>query len=110
MKFSTPTASGSHFKLARMAQKDNKSSTAEKSTSWKTLQLLSFAFFGALVAASLSLRHQHNQVTSTGIPTQDTIQMILGSSKVKILSLDPFIAHITDFVSKKEREHLIDLG
>jgi hypothetical protein len=119
MKFQTRKTSNSYFTLAKMAQKANDAQTPSKdtktvlthqSTSWSALQLLVFTIFGALAATFLSSYHNHYPENSTVLSPSPSPQMTLSSSNVKILSLDPFIAHITDFVSKSEREHLIDLG
>ena len=90
----------------------NKDATPENSTkkplvkelvSWSLVQVLIFTLFGALAATFVSsyLAAQTNQTTNA-----DAFDF----SKVKIISFDPLIVHITDFVSKAEREHLLKLG
>jgi hypothetical protein len=119
MKFLTRKTSNSHFTLARMAQiasdaqnraKDTNMKLVQQSTSWSALQLVVFTIFGALAATYLSSYHNNPSEGTTAVTTSPPPQTTLSSSNVKILSLDPFIVHITDFVSKSEREHLINLG
>lgn len=108
MKFSISSklASDDHsrFKLARMARKGNEAAekqTVDRIDSWNIMHILSFAFLGALTAAYLWART--STVTGNCPATPPKPQ-------VKILSLDPFIAHITDFISESERKYLLDLG
>lgn len=119
MKFLTRRTSNSHFTLTRMAQtdsdeqkmsRDTKTKSAQHSTSWSALQLLVFTLFGALAATTLSSYHSNHSESVKAEFASPSPPMTLSSSNVKILSLDPFIAHITDFVSRSEREHLINLG
>jgi hypothetical protein len=119
LKFLTRKAFNNHFTLAKMAQtasdaqntpKDPRIKLAQQSTSWSAIQLLVFTVFGVLAATILSSYHSNPSESTTVVSTSPPPLMTLSSSNVKILSLDPFIAHITDFVSKSERTHLINLG
>lgn len=110
MKFSTRKAFSSHFRLARMAQKDNQTGTAQKPTPWSALQFLVATILTAFAATLFLSYWGHNAPPSTDLSMVDSTREITTFPKVKILSLDPFIAHITDFVSKSEIEHLMNLG
>ncbi|KAH3919015.1 hypothetical protein HBH56_027710 [Parastagonospora nodorum] len=92
-----------------MASKDatrenlTKQPLAKKTASWSLAQVLIFTVFGALAATLLSSYLPTQAAPSTNADAFDV-------SKVKIISFDPLIVHITDFVSKDEREHLLKLG
>ncbi|KAH4175814.1 hypothetical protein HBI62_094720 [Parastagonospora nodorum] len=92
-----------------MASKDatrenlTKQPLAKKTASWSLAQVLIFTVFGALAATLLSSYLPTQAALSTNADAFDV-------SKVKIISFDPLIVHITDFVSRDEREHLLKLG
>jgi prolyl 4-hydroxylase len=108
MKFTIPHPSNYVFKLARMAKEGNRTTAAPKEMgSWGILQLLGFTLFGAMVATFISSQSplpQPAQQQSLIAPNP------ISASNVKILSFEPLIAHITDFVSASERAHLLKLG
>lgn len=54
-------------------------------------------------------RNELNQIDHT-MPVAFATEKKMPSSKVKILSYDPFIAHISDFIAPSERAHLKKLG
>ncbi|KAH7377314.1 hypothetical protein BKA66DRAFT_443347 [Pyrenochaeta sp. MPI-SDFR-AT-0127] len=74
-------------------------------SAWISWHILPLAALGVLITAYLWSRSSGatSAVTATCLATPP-------NSQVKILSLDPFIAHITDFVSESERKYLIDIG
>jgi hypothetical protein len=91
-----------------MAKEGNRTTAAPKEMgSWGVLQLLSFTLFGAMVATFISSRYSLPQ------PAKQQASIApnpISASNVKILSFEPFIAHITDFVSASERAYLLKLG
>lgn len=76
------------------------------------MRLLAFTLFGALTATFLSSRYSpiSPNVSQHAIMSNPPAPNTIDISKVKILSFDPFIAHITDFVSAPERAHLLAIG
>ncbi|KAL5118539.1 hypothetical protein ACEQ8H_003554 [Pleosporales sp. CAS-2024a] len=82
---------------ANSASKSTTSSAKELRT-WGLAQLLVFALIGALAATFLS--------TSSLFQNSSAIPL----DKIKILSFDPLVLHITDFVSASERAHLLKIG
>lgn len=95
-----------------MAKTGNDSATQlKKATSWTTLHLTLFTLLGALTATLLtpytaSIPGYLHAPYAAGNSALDTP----ANPKVRIISFDPFIAHISDFVSKDEREYLLKLG
>jgi prolyl 4-hydroxylase len=113
MKFTTPNATAHHFRLARMAKEGNKPRIVTKEIAlWSSLRLLAFTLFGALTATFLSFRYSpiSPNVSQYAVVSNPPAPNTIDISKVKILSFDPFIAHITDFVSAPERAHLLAIG
>jgi hypothetical protein len=92
--------------------------------SWSILQMVAFTLIGAISATvlsnygPLSKATPGTKVIEIGVPVEAGNAVEAGhvspvteaSPKVKILSFDPFIAHIEDFISPSEREHLMKLG
>ncbi|KAF1912666.1 hypothetical protein BDU57DRAFT_458518 [Ampelomyces quisqualis] len=90
-----------------MAKETNKPAAvagAKEMETWNMMQMLAFTIFGALIATLVSARYS-NPVAGPHAPVH-----ALEASNVKILSFDPFIAHISNFVSEAERKHLLELG
>ncbi|KAJ4368417.1 hypothetical protein N0V83_006774 [Neocucurbitaria cava] len=95
-----------------MAKTDNNSATQlKKATSWTTLHLTLFTLLGALTAIVLTpyALSSPGHPAASYAPGNSTLDT-LANPKIKIISFDPFIAHISDFVSKDEREYLLKLG
>lgn len=85
---------------------------------WSRGHLLFFTITSILTATFISSSYlnrspvrvlETGEGQSTGL-TSDVRPALVTASKVKILSFDPFIAHITDFISESEREYLINIG
>lgn len=70
---------------------------------WHLLELIAFTLIGAFLASHY---YRSDVVTTTGSAGAESMDM----SKVKILSFDPFVAHITDFISQEEITQLLDIG
>lgn len=85
---------------------------------WSRGHLLVFTVLSVLTATFISssyLNRSPVRVLGTGERqlgglTHDVHPAMVTASNVKILSFDPFIAHITDFISASEREYLTGLG
>jgi hypothetical protein len=86
--------------------------------SWSISQMIAFTLIGALSGTVLSNYGPSSKTApKTGIveievPVEagNVSPVAEPTPKVKILSFDPFIAHIADFISPSEREYLIKLG
>jgi hypothetical protein len=100
---------------------DAKKPTAPKprdAVSWSSLQMVAFTLIGALSATvlsnygPLSTSNPQTEIVEIGVPVEagNVSPVTEAAPKIKILSFDPFIAHIADFISPSEREHLLKLG
>lgn len=69
----------------------------------KIAQLLPMLGLSALIVAYLWARTSES-------PTYSTCPAALPNPSVKILSIDPLIIHITEFVSPSERAYLMEIG
>jgi hypothetical protein len=89
--------------------------------SWGILQMVAFTLIGALSATvlsnygPLSKATPKTEIVEIGVPVEPVEPGIVSpvteaSPKVKVLSFDPFIAHIADFISPSERKYLMKLG
>jgi hypothetical protein len=86
--------------------------------SWGIPQMIAFTLIGALSATvlssygPLSKTAPKTEIVEIGVPVEaGSISPVAEPTpKVKILSFDPFIAHIADFISPSERDYLIKLG
>jgi hypothetical protein len=99
---------------------DAKSPVVAKSkdaASWSLPQMIAFTLIGALSATvlsnygPLSKTAPKTEIVVSGVPVEagNVSPVAEPTFKVKILSFDPFIAHIADFISPSEREHLMKL-
>jgi hypothetical protein len=108
-----------------MSKEDSTKPVAAKAKemgTWSMMQLLVFTIFGAMLATfATSIFPPSPTATPLTVPDvpkfetpltphRDYFPPILDISKVKILSFDPLIMHITDFVSEPERKHLLEIG
>jgi hypothetical protein len=118
MKFTTPRALAPRFKLARMAEEVNEPFVAvEETRSWTLKQFIIFTILGALTATLISFRYSiitptflQNTVPSEAPITTNPDTPSLSAFNIRILSFDPFIAHISNFIYPSEITHLLDLG
>lgn len=140
MKFTTPPVSDrNRFKLGRMAKEGTTAASSppiatqpKESRSRKDAWLLAFLVFGGVTAIFLlsswtslapAIEKAEAQESVIGEAQEvfgaqvahpasppPSIGMDTSMSNVKILSFDPFIAHISNFISSEEREYLLDLG
>lgn len=85
------------------AENQTKKPLAKELASWSLAQVLIFTLFGAFAATFLS---SYLLIQAT----QNSNANAFDFSKVEIMSFDPLTVHITDFASKAEREHLLNLG
>ncbi|CAO2655000.1 Nn.00g117330.m01.CDS01 [Neocucurbitaria sp. VM-36] len=92
-----------------MARAGNNS--MKSTTSYSSFHLVLFTLIGALTAILL-MRCKQSITIHPNAPhlIGNTSPSIAINPKVKILSFDPFIAHISDFIPKSEREYLLKLG
>lgn len=115
MKFSTqPHHTSSFFALARMARQSNASPPTRQrlkhaAQSLNTLQVLGLGVVGAMLVAYLWARSVDVR-QGLGLGRAESCAAKEPHPKVKIVSVDPFIAHITDFVSESEREYFMGVG
>jgi hypothetical protein len=87
-------------------------------TSWGLLQMVAFTLIGALSAivlsnyGPLSNSTPKIEIVEIGAPVEagNLFPVTEAAPKIKILSFEPFIAYIADFISSSEHEHLIKLG
>jgi hypothetical protein len=86
--------------------------------SWSISQMIAFTLIAALSATvlsnygPLSKNAPKSEIVEIGVPVEagNASPVAEAAPKVKILSFDPFIAHIADFISTSEREYLMKLG
>jgi hypothetical protein len=107
-----------------MSKEANKPAAAvpKEIGTWSMVQLLVFTMFGAMIAtfafsifppsptSTLLVVPDVPKFDTPVTPYRDYDPNSIDASKVKILSFDPLIMHITDFVSESERKHLLEVG
>jgi prolyl 4-hydroxylase len=118
MKFVTPRALVPQFRLARMGKEGNEPLVAmKKTTQWNLKQFIAITLFGALIATLIPFHYSSLTPSFLKMITSSNTQITtnpdppsLSTSNIRILSFDPFIAHISNFISPSEITHLLELG